>query len=208
VGIVEGDDRGSGKGGVKALEAQGHFPSAAYRGYKSELWEGGHRVPFLARWTGTVKPGTTCSGLIGLNDFMATAAELTRSPLPATAAEDSLSFLGLLRGETEGRKSLILHSLNGRFALREGQWILLAWPGSGGYSDGRKKGDARAPLASLPPYQLYDLASDPAEAKNLAEAHPETVKRLLALLEKQVAAGRTTPGAPQTNDVPVQVIRR
>jgi arylsulfatase A-like enzyme len=208
VGIVSGDDRGSGKGGVKALEAQGHFPSASYRGYKSELWEGGHRVPFLTRWSGTIKPGTTCSGLIGLNDFMATAAELAQSALPDAAAEDSRSFLGLLRGQTEGRKNIILHSLNGRFAVREGQWILLAWPGSGGYSDNRKKGDSQPPLASLPPCQLYDLSSDPSETKNLSDAHPEIVKRLMALLEKQVADGRTTPGAAQTNDVPVQVIKR
>ena len=208
VGIVSGDDRGSGKGGVKALEAQGHFPSASYRGYKSELWEGGHRVPFLTRWTGTIKPGTTCPGLIGLNDFMATAAELAQSALPAAAAEDSLSFLGLLRGQTEGRTNIILHSLNGRFAIREGQWILLAWPGSGGYSDNRKKGDSQPPLAALPPCQLYDLSSDPSENKNLADAHPEIVKRLMRLLEKQVADGRTTPGAAQTNDVPVQVIKR
>ena len=203
VGIVEGDERGAGKGGVKALEAKGHFPSSNYRGYKSELWEGGHRVPFLTRWTGTIQPGTVCAGLIGLNDFMATAAELTQAPLPATAAEDSLSFLSLLHGQTGGRKNMILHSLNGRFAIREGQWILLAWSGSGGYSDNRKKGDKTPPLASLPSCQLYDLASDPAETKNLADAQPEVVKRLMALLEKQVADGRTTPGAPQPNDVPV-----
>jgi arylsulfatase A-like enzyme len=206
VGIVEGDDRGSGKGGVKALEAQGHFPSDAWRGYKSELWEGGHRVPFLARWPGTVKPGTTCAGLLGLNDLMATAADLSGATLPDSAT-DSVSFLPLLRGGTEGRKNVILHSLQGRFAIREGQWKLLAWSGSGGFSDGRKKGDARPPLASLPPCQLYDLASDPAEAKNLADAQPETVKRLMALLERQVAEGRTTPGAPQTNDVPVRVLK-
>ncbi len=207
VGIVEGDDRGSGRGGVQALEAQGHFPSAAYRGYKSELWEGGHRVPFLARWPGTIKPGAVCAGLIGLNDFMATAAELTGAQLPATAAEDSLSFLGLLRGQAGSRTDLILHSLNGRFAIREGQWILVAWRGSGGFSDGRKPGDGRPALASLPPCQLYDLAADPAETKNLAEARPELVKRLMSLLEKQVADGRTTPGAPQSNDVPVRVTR-
>ena len=205
VGIVEGDDRHNGKGGVQALEAQGHFPSDGYRGYKSELWEGGHRVPFLARWTGAVKPGTVCDGLLGLNDLMATVAELTQTPLPVTAGEDSVSYLGLLRGQPGKRNELILHSVNGRFAIREGHWKLLVWPGSGGFSDNRKKGDGKKPLASLPPLQLYDLANDPAETKNQAEAYPETVKRLMSLLEKQVADGRSTPGTHQANDVPVLV---
>jgi len=205
VGIVKDDERGSGTGGVKALEALGHFPSASYRGYKSELWEGGHRVPFLARWTGTVAPGSTCTNLIGLNDLIATVAELTQTPLPACAGEDSISFLSSLRGQTGQRANIVLHSVNGRFAIREGQWKLVARPGSGGYSDGRRKEGGKNPLDGLPPLQLYDLASDPSETKNLAEQNPERVKRMMALLEKQVADGRSTPGAPQTNDVPVRI---
>lgn len=201
VGRVEGDERGSGKGGVKALEAQGHRPSGPYRGYKSELWEGGHRVPFLARWTGTVKPGTTCPGLLGLNDLYATLAELTGAAVAETAAEDSVSFLPLLRGGQQGRTHLILHSLHGRFTLRDGSWKMLAWPGSGGYSDGGKN------KAKLDPagVQLYDLAADPSEAQNVAAQHPDRIKRMRALLEKQVAEGRSTPGAPQSNDVPVRI---
>ena len=205
VGIVQGDDRGSGTGGFKALEAQGHFPSASYRGYKSELWEGGHRVPFLARWPGTVRPGSTCADLIGLNDLMATAAELTQTALPACAGEDSVSFLGPLRGQAGQRANMVLHSVNGRFAIREGLWKLVLCPGSGGYSDGRKKGDGKKPLANLPQVQLYDLARDPGETENLAGQQPARVQRLKALLEKQVSEGRSTPGVPQTNDVPVQI---
>lgn len=203
VGIVEGDDRRSGTGGVKAVEAKGHFPSAAYRGYKSELWEGGHRVPFLARWTGTVQAGTVNSGLLGLNDLFATLAELTGSPVPETAAEDSVSFLPLLRGQPGTRSTMILHSVNGRFAVRDGNWLLVAWRWSGGYSDGQKKPDGTSVHAGLPDVQLYDLAADPAETTNLAAQHPDIVARLKALLEKQVADGRSTPGAPRANDVPV-----
>ena len=207
VGIVEGDDRGSGKGGVKALEKRGHFPSAAYRGYKSELWEGGHRVPFLARWSGTVQAGTVCNSLLGLNDLFATLAELTGSAVPMAAAEDSISFLPLLRGQTGTRTNLIMHSLNGRFAIRDGQWKLVAWCGSGGYSDGQKKPDGSPLYAGLPENQLYDLSTDPAETVNLANQNSDTVKRLLTLLEKQVDSGRSTPGAPTTNDVPVKIFK-
>jgi arylsulfatase A-like enzyme len=205
VGIVTGDERGAGAGGVKALEALGHFPSASYRGYKSELWEGGHRVPFLARWTGTVKAGAVCDGLLGLNDLYATLAELTGSAVPDAAAEDSISFLPLLRGEPAKRTNIVLHSLNGRFAIRDGSWKLIVCPGSGGFSDKPKKGGAKAGKADLPAVQLYDLSADPAETKNLSEQRPEIVARLRALLDKQVADGRTTPGAPRQNDVPVQI---
>jgi arylsulfatase A-like enzyme len=200
VGIVTGDDRRSGQGGVKALEAQGHFPSASYRGYKSELWEGGHRVPFLARWPGVVKPGAVSGGLLGLNDLFATAAELTGAAYPETAAEDSVSFLPLLRGAPGRRVAMVMHSVNGRFSLREGQWKLVAWRGSGGYSDNQKNA-----YKDLPEAQLYDLSADPAEKNNLAGAHPDRVLRMRAALEKAVAEGRTTPGAPQTNDVPVKI---
>lgn len=207
VGIVEGDDRSSGKGGVKALERLGHFPSAAYRGYKSELWEGGHRVPFLVRWSGTVQAGTVCNSLLGLNDLFATFAELNSAAVPESAAEDSISFLPLLRGQTGTRTNLIVHSLNGRFAIRDGQWKLVVWCGSGGYSDGQKKPDGTPIYANLPENQLYDLSADPSEAVNLASQNSDTVKRLLSLLEKQVAAGRSTPGAPTTNDVPVKIFK-
>lgn len=203
VGIVTGDDRRAGKGGVKALEAQGHRPSADYRGYKSELWEGGHRVPFLARWPGTVKPGTVCGGLLGLHDLFATAAELVGTDRPESAAEDSVSFLPLLRGEAGRRNDLVMHSVNGRFAFREGAWKLVAWRGSGGFSDNQKRPDGTRVHDGLPEAQLYDLAADPAETRNLAAEQPERVRRLREALEKAVATGRTTPGAPQTNDVPV-----
>lgn len=207
VGIVEGDDRRNGTGGVKALEDKGHFPSANYRGYKSELWEGGHRVPFLVRWAGTVAPGSVCHGLTGLQDLYATVAELTDADIPPDAAEDSLSFLPLLRGRPANRQSMILHSVNGRFAIREGDWKLVAWRWSGGFSDRQKKPDGTPVHEGLPDVQLYDLANDPAESVNLAESEPATVKRLLALLEKNVAEGRTTPGPIQANDAPVKIIK-
>ncbi len=207
VGIVTGDERGAGKGGVKALEALGHFPSAIYRGYKSELWEGGHRVPFVARWTGTVQAGAVCGGLIGLQDLFATAAELTGQSVPATAAEDSVSFLPLLVGRPGNRTQMIFHSVNGRFAIREGKWKLVAWRWSGGYSDNTKKPDGTPVYAGLPEVQLYDLEADPREKNNLAEQHPELVKRLRDALEKQVADGRSTPGMIRSNDVPVAIYK-
>ncbi|MEO6244487.1 MAG: arylsulfatase [Opitutaceae bacterium] len=186
-----------------------HDPSAGYRGYKSDLFEGGHRVPFLARWPGVVAAGTTSNALIEQLDLFATCAELLDAKLPATVAEDSVSFLPLLRGDKRPappRATLINHSAEGRFSIREGRWKLLLWPGSGGWSSPTPAPSVwlkteRTDLATLPPFQLYDLAVDPAEKNNLAAAHPEIVQRLGRQMRTIIEQGRSTPGAPQPVDL-------
>jgi len=195
---------------VKDLEAKGHFPSAQFRGYKADIWEGGHRVPFIVRWPGVVKAGTTSEQLICLGDFMATCAQITGVTLPENAGEDSISFLPALRGEGDRgdpkpRDAIVHHSANGNFAVRQGPWKLCLCAGSGGWGDPREPAAAKQ---NLPTLQLYDLARDLAETTNVAAAHPEIVERLRALLQRYVDEGRSTPGARQTNDVEVQIIRK
>lgn len=180
-----------------------HDPSGGYRGYKSDLFEGGHRVPFIARWSGTIKAGSTSDALVEQLDLFATAAELVGAKLPDNAAEDSVSFLPLLRGQAQTtRTAIISHSAEGRFAIQEGSWKLLLWPGSGGWSAPTPRPSqwlkvARADLATLPPFQLYNLTTDPAETKNLAAAQPEIVQRLGRRLRAEIENGRSTPGASQ-----------
>ncbi|HRE82221.1 MAG TPA: arylsulfatase [Opitutaceae bacterium] len=181
----------------------GHDPSAGYRGYKSDLFEGGHRIPFIARWPGHVPAGRRTSALIGQVDLFATCAELLGVPPSADAAEDSESFLPQLRGEPgrERRKALVNHSSEGRFAVREGRWKLLLWPGSGGWSSptpspSRWLEVEATDLSRLPPYQLYDLDADPGETTNLADRHPDVVQRLGRTLRAYINADR---GAPATN---------
>lgn len=178
----------------------GHDPSAGRRGFKSDLYEGGHRVPFIARWPGRISPGSRNEALIGQHDFFATCAELIGAPLPDVAAEDSVSFLPALRGAALARTTLVNHSGEGRFAIREGQWKLLLWAGSGGWSSptpqpSRWLDVPATDLAALPPYQLYDLATDPGEQRNVADEHPAIVRRLGGLLREQIERGRSTPGA-------------
>jgi arylsulfatase A-like enzyme len=171
---------------VPAHARLGHDPSAGYRGFKSDLFEGGHRVPFIARWPATIRPGTTTDALVGQLDLFATCAELVGTPVPSQTAEDSVSFLPLLRGEKPDQKSriaLVSHSAEGRFAVQSGRWKLLLWPGSGGWSSPTPAPSqwlktTATDLATLPPFQLYDLSSDPAEKTNLAAAQPEIVRRL------------------------------
>ncbi len=201
--ILTSDNGCSPAAKFEELRAKGHDPSAGFRGYKADIFEGGHRVPFIVRWPGKVKPGGSSADIVCLTDFMATAAEIVGAKLPATAAEDSVSFLPVLLGaDGPKRTALVSHSINGSFAIREGNWKLCLCPGSGGWSAPRPGSPAEN---GLPPDQLFDLAADRAETKNLAPEKPEDVKRLSELLAKYIADGRSTPGDPQKNAVEIQV---
>ena len=190
---------------VNALEAKGHFPSAQYRGYKSDIWEGGHRVPFLARWPGRVKAGSTSARLVCLTDIMATAAEVVGAKLPDTAGEDSFSFLPDLLGTGHSlRTSVVHHSISGKFAFRDWDQKLCLCRGSGGWSKG----------GTDEPSQLYDMKADPGETKNLLVPkafntfgdHSKTDAIFMATkLKDTIANGRSTPGQRQKNDVPISL---
>jgi arylsulfatase A len=216
--IFTADNGCSPQAGTDKLEKQGHFASERLRGYKADIWDGGHRVPFFVRWPGKVKAGSQNAQLICHTDFMATCAEILGIKLPDTAAEDSVSLLPALlgdagtpvRGDSEqtgvsaSRQSVIHHSINGRFAVREGRWKLCLCPGSGGWG---KPGDAEAAKQGLPAVQLYDLSTDIAETKNLSAEHPDIVAKLTKHLETSIANGRSTPGAKQANDVEIIIFK-
>ena len=186
--------------GLKEQVAKGHKPVGDLRGAKADVYEGGHRVPFLVRWPEVVKGGGTTSATICLNDFFATAADAIGklSNIPASAAEDSFTLMPLLKGaDGYARGFTVHHSINGSFAIRQGNWKLCLCPDSGGWSE-PKPGTPASKEAY--PVQLFDLAKDPAESKNLAESEPERVKELATLLAKAIRDGRTTPGERQSND--------
>lgn len=196
--IVTSDNGCSPKADFPELLSKGHNPSAQLRGHKADIYDGGHRVPFIVQWPSTVKAGSSSDRLICLTDFMATAAEAAGVKLPDTAAEDSFSFMSLLLGKKEPtRPNIIHHSINGSFAIREGSWKLELCPGSGGWSDPRPGKEAK----DAPRVQLFDLSQDIGEKNNVQAENPDTVARLTKLLEKQVAEGRSTTGAQQKNTV-------
>ncbi len=185
-----------------------HDPSGGLRGFKSDLFEGGHRVPFIVRWPGVAPAGRDVNATVLQADLLATLAEIHGVRLPPDAGEDSVSLLPLLRGEEAwwpARAAVVHHSAEGRFAIRQGRWKLLLWPGSGGWSSptpapSRWLQVEATDLSTLPKYQLYDLESDLAERHNLADAHPEVVQRLGKLLRRYVEDGRSTPGPAQPVD--------
>ncbi len=186
---------------VDELESKGHFPSELRRGYKADIWDGGHRIPFIARWPGKVKDGSRTDQLICLTDLMATSAEIAGAKLPDNAGEDSVSILPALLGTASGplREAVVHHSIRGNFAIRQGPWKLDLCQDSGGWSKG-------APVDT--PGQLYDMSKDVGERANESAQHPEIASRLTALLEKYVKDGRSTPGPPSNNDVMVDVLKK
>ncbi len=168
-----------------------HKSCGDWRGYKSHIWDGGHREPLIARWPGVIQPGTTTDELTCLTDFMATCAAIVEVDLPENAAEDSYNILPVLVGEkTEKpiREALIHHSVFGVFSVRQGPWkVILETLGSGGWPP---------PCGSLPdpgtPGQLYNIAEDPKEEHNLWDVYPEIVRCLTALLDKYKKEERST----------------
>jgi arylsulfatase A-like enzyme len=200
--VFTSDNGCSPQAGTEKLEELGHYASARFRGYKSDLWDGGHRVPFLVRRPGLVQPGSECDEIICLTDFLATVAELLDVELPDDSAPDSVSFLPALRGKpiVSEREAIVHHSISGRFGIRDGKWKLNLCAGSGGWIHPRE--DA-AEQMGLPRSQLYDLDADPGETNNLIDAEPDKAERLTALLRRYIDEGRSTPGPKLDNDVKV-----
>lgn len=184
------------------LKSFGHDPSAGFRGHKADLFEGGHRVPFLVRWPAEVPAGSTCSRLVGQLDLLATLADVLDQRLPDGAAEDSVSFLPQLRrGDAgrAGRKALVHHSITGDFALRHGPWKLLFTPDSGGWSD-PKPGSKEA--VGLPKLQLYHMIQDPAERTNRVATEAAVVRRMTREMHRILTRGRSTPGPARSYEDP------
>lgn len=167
-----------------------HRANLHYRGQKADIWEGGHRVPFVVRWPACVAAGTESDQTICLTDLLRTAAELSDGKVSDGTGEDSFSFVGALQGRAVGseRSSIVHHSLNGTFAVRVGDWKLIEGNlGSGGFSAPR----VVKPEGGQPAGQLYNLKDDPSEAKNVWADHPEVVNRLTAELNRLRDQGRS-----------------
>jgi autotransporter-associated beta strand protein len=192
--VIFTSDNGPDEFTYERLRQYGHCSMGPWRGIKNDLWEGGHRVPFIARWPGKISGGSTSKQLICHVDFMRTVADILRVQLPARAAEDSISFLPALvgSGTSSARSSLVLESGPGQFGFCTNDWIFInSFTGDGhdpeleplwfklsrGYS-----------LTNSHPALLYNLAVDPAESTNVYSAQFGLAARLEGVLGKQRAA--------------------
>ncbi|NVE94369.1 sulfatase family protein [Altererythrobacter lutimaris] len=180
------------------LEEFGHVPNAPFSGQKSELTEGGHRVPFIVTWPDKVRPRVS-DDLVIQTDLFATIAELLGGSLAAKDAADSFSFaraLGLGATSGEARSSGVHHSLFGTFAYRKGNWKLVLDGQSGGYGSRYPELlEGKLPNPPRSTYRLYDLSADPTEQTDLAAEHPDLVDALAGELEAVRDAGYSRPGA-------------
>lgn len=162
----------------------GHQGNAHLRGTKADIWEGGHRVPFIVRWPGRTPEGSVSNELIDLTDLLATCAALLNRELPAGMGEDSRNALPALldvKPAESVRDFAVHHSLWGAFAIRKGPWKMIPQRGSGGFTAPRELDPKEV---GGPPGQLYNLQEDPSETKNLWNQHPDIVASLSELLER------------------------
>lgn len=209
------------------LKEMGHRPSHHFRGFKADIYDGGHRIPLVIQWPAVIPAGSTSNQIICLADLFATMADYLGEQLPDQVAEDSVSNLAIWNGTWAGapgsggeiargaqanpagvalvdpdergpREAIVHHSINGSFSIRQGRWKLEFCPGSGGWSDPRPGEEPEG----APPIQLYDMRSDVGEQVNVLGDHPDIVEQLTALMTKYVKEGRSTPGQAQPNTGP------
>jgi len=160
-----------------------HHAAGEYRGMKGDAFEGGHRIPFIVRWPGKIKPGAISKATTTLANLMATCAEMLGIIESQYEVEDSYSILPVLTGKTlvvPNQPAVVHSSSTGFYAIRRGDWKLIEGLGSGGFSDPRRID----PELGKPIGQLYNLTTDVLETQNKYDQNPEKVKELTSLLDK------------------------
>lgn len=182
-------------------EDHDHDAAGGFRGMKRDGWEGGHRVPFIARWPGRIPSGQVCSQLTNTTDIFATVASVVGVQLADDVAVDSYDMLPAMIGQRSDdepiRPHMLTQSFRGEFQLRYGPWKLLNHMGSGGnnYTKGAMKKYALAETEPEASGQLFHLGQDPGETTNLffrdAKMRKELQSRLAELTKSQ--QGRTAP---------------
>lgn len=164
------------------IDEHGHRANYIYKGRKADIYEAGHRVPYLARWPENIAAGSVSDEVMCSTDLLATLAGLLGQPLPEGAGEDSYNLWPAFIGESRGapiREYTIHHSLDGYFAVRQGKWKYTPQLGSGGFTQPK----SIEPGPGEAPGTLYDLENDPGETKNLHKEFPDVVKELGKILK-------------------------
>ena len=185
-----------------------HDASGGWRGMKRDGWEGGHRVPFIARWPGRIPAGLVSDQMINTTDIFATLASIVGYALPDDAATDSFDMLPAMLGSQDESQSirphLLTQSFRGEFQIRQGQWKYLDHTGSGGnsYAKDPMKKYALPESAPAATGQLYNLQTDPGETTNLFFTEDAKRKEIQKLLEHLKSSGRSAP----LNRTPIGIV--
>lgn len=194
--VIFSSDNGAETNYAYQRDTYEHCSSLNFKGGKRDIYEGGHRVPFLMRWPNVIKSGRTTDIPVCQTDYLSTIASIIGVEIPANTGEDSYDLYPILKDEkvTEAvRGAVIHHSGSGHFAIRKGKWKLNLLRGSGGSLEPTKF----TPEEGEPPFELYDMVNDPSEKTNLYDENPEVVASLFKEMQLNIENGRSTPGAPQ-----------
>ncbi|MCH7916589.1 MAG: arylsulfatase [Planctomycetes bacterium] len=191
--IIFSSDNGPENTWKKRIDRFEHYSAGKYRGGKRDIYEGGHRVPFLISWPKGIASGRRYDGPVNQVDIYATLAEIVGDRVGQHEAEDSVSFAPVLRNEAFTRVPMIHHSSRGGFAIRAGDWKLVVGAGR----------EAAEPANGL--MELYDLKDDPAETTNVIGQHPGVAERLKDMITEIILKGRTGEGSEASNDTPVEM---
>ena len=191
--IIFSSDNGPENTWKKRIERFQHDSSGIYRGGKRDIYEGGHRVPFLISWPKGIASGRRYDGPVNQVDIYATLAEIVGDRVGQHEAEDSISFAPVLRKEHFARAPMIHHSSKGGFAIRAGDWKLVMGVGSA------------AAASEEGTMELYHIGDDPAEVMNVIDQHPEVAERLKDQITEIILNGRTRKGLEASNDAPVEM---
>ncbi len=186
--LIFTSDNGPENPAYERIREHGHYSMGDLRGIKRDAWEGGHRVPFLARWPGVVEAGSTCDHLTALGDLLATAAELAGTPVPDGAGPDSVSIGPLLRGGGPVRSCAVHHSMKGKFALRRGDWVFIDAPSGDDNNEPDWFKAQRGYESHDCPGELYDLRDDLSQRSNRYTERHDLVAGMRDLLSR-VQAG-------------------
>lgn len=194
--VIFSSDNGAESNYIYQRDTFQHYSCMEFKGGKRDIYEGGHRVPFLMRWPATITAGQKVDAPVCQTDYLATIADIVGADIPDNGAEDSYSLYPFLVNDPASYKSeraVIHHSFTGHFSIRVGDWKLNMLRGSGG----SLKPVIFEPAEGEAKYELYNIAEDPSESTNLYFEHPEIVKELSDRIIEIIKTGRTTPGAPQ-----------
>jgi arylsulfatase A len=196
--VVFSADNGAETAAFERLEKFDQWSSGKFRGLKRDVYEGGHRVPFIVRWPGKIKAGSSSDEVVSQVDLAATLAKIVDYPLNADEAIDSYNLLPVLTGKEYPqplRKATVQNTSKGKFALRQGDWVLIDAP----TGSAKKESKAYLDKFALPPFGkgheglLFNLKDDPRQAKNLYAKHPEKVQSMRALLQSYRDGERCAP---------------
>ena len=197
--IFTSDNGCSPEANFKLLKEKEHYPSGPYRGHKADIFEGGHRVPFIIKWPKKINAGIVSDKTVCTTDFLATCAAILNKKLSDQEGVDSFSMLPLFSDQTKQifkRQFTIHHSINGSFAIRKGKYKFIFCHDSGGWSSPKPWTNEGK---NLPKFQLYNLKNDPSESINLYGKFPKIENELISSFKSIVINGRSTSGEKQEN---------